>query len=283
MSLLIDPELVFDLLERREIVSEQRLPIAHRLELPLGHRDRHAQRVQQLQLGAARRVQRRRDVILQRLEAARRPERWLSLFGAERELRAHEEDLRLEPEERARVLCHERTNLRDLRGPFEDVALVDDHDDFLAPPANVLHEAAFGLGEGAIGGRDEKHQVGAGNELRGHRLVLADDGVGAGRVDDADFSEQVDRRFDDEQVRLTHRLLRVVAVLEDGDHRCRRRDAFFHQRLADERVDEGAFPGVELADDDEEKELVELGNGLVEGLLLIGGRRPRAQARFAAA
>ena len=181
-------------------------------------------------------------------------------------------------------------NLRDLRGPFEDVALVDDHDDFLAPPANVLHEAAFGLGEGAIGGRDEKHQIGAGNELRGHRLVLADDGVGAGGVDDADFAEQVDRRFDDEQVRLTHGLLRVVAVLEDGDHRCRRRDAFFHQRLADKGVDEGAFPGVELADDDEEKELVELGNRLVEGLLLVlpgvnprkRGSKPHEQAALLA-
>ena len=142
----------------------------------------------------------------------------------------------------------------------------------------MLHEAAFGLGERAIGGRDEKHQIGAGNELRGHRLVLADDGVGAGGVDDADFSEQLDRRLDDEQVRLTHGLLRVVAVLEDGDHRCRRRDAFFHQRLADEGVDEGAFPGVELADDDEEKELVELGNRLVEGLLLILPASTRASA-----
>ena len=136
----------------------------------------------------------------------------------------------------------------------------------------MLHEAAFGLGEGAIGGRDEKHQIGAGNELRGHRLVLADDGVRAGRIDDADLSEQIYRCLNDEQVRLTHGLLRVVAVLEDGDHRGRRRDAFFHQRLADEGVDERAFSSVELTDDDQEKKLVELGNRLVEGLLLIGGR-----------
>ena len=43
--------------------------------------------------------------------------------------------------------------------------------------------------------------------------------------------------------------------------RRRRGDAFLEDALADERVDERALAGVELADDDEEEELVELDEG----------------------
>ncbi len=46
----------------------------------------------------------------------------------------------------------------------------------------------------------------------------------------------------------------------------------FMQRLADERVDERAFAGIELADDDEQEQLVELGDRLVERFLLVVGR-----------
>ncbi len=154
---------------------------------------------------------------------------------------------------------------------------------FLPHAANVLHEAALGLGERAIGGRDEKHQIGARDELGGHRLVLADDGVGSRRVDDADFAEQIDRRLDDEQIGLAHGLLGLVAVLEHGDDGGRRRDAFLHQRLADERVDERALARVELADDDEQEQLVELRDRLIERLLLVVGARRCAQAPCAAA
>ena len=167
-------------------------------------------------------------------------------------------------------------------------ALVDDHDDLLAPSANVLHEAALGLGERAIGGGDEEHEIGARDELGRHRLVLADDRVGAGRVDDADFAEKIDGRLDDEQIGLPHGLLRLIAMLEHSNDGRRRRDPFLHQRLPDERVDECALAGVELAHNHEQEQFVELRNGLVEGLLLIvggvdaceRGAQPREQGPF---
>ena len=224
--------------------------------------------------------------MFQRLEAAGGPDRRLAAFGAKRQLRADEEDLGLETQQRPRVVGHERSNLRHLPRAFENVALVDDDDDLLAPAANLLHEPALGLGERAIGGRHEEDEVGARDELRRHRLVLADDGVGPGRVDDADFAKELDRRLDDQQVGLADRLLGALAVLEHGDDGSRRRDAFLHQRLADERVDERALAGVELADDDQQEQLVELRDGLVERFLLVGaGVDPRqrgAQARSAA-
>ena len=51
----------------------------------------------------------------------------------------------------------------------------------------------------------------------------------------------------------------LMSSIRTGRHvRRRRRDAFLHQPLAGEGVDEGALSGVELADDDEEEQLVEL-------------------------
>ena len=49
-----------------------------------------------------------------------------------------------------------------------------------------------------------------------------------------------------------------VAVAEDGDRPRRRQVPHREQLVAEERVDEGALPGVVLAGDDEEKELVHL-------------------------
>ena len=64
----------------------------------------------------------------------------------------------------------------------------------------------------------------------------------------------------------------MLAVFEDGDDGGRRRDAFLHQRLAHERVDERAFAGIELADDDQQKELVELRDRPIERRLLLAAR-----------
>ena len=90
-------------------------------------------------------------------------------------------------------------------------------------------------------------------------------------------------RLDDEQVGLADGLLGKVAVLEHGNDGGRRRHALLHQRLADQRVDERALAGVELADHDEQEQLVELGDGLIEGLLLIVGGVDARQRRCAGA
>ena len=56
-----------------------------------------------------------------------------------------------------------------------------------------------------------------------------------------------------------------VAVADEVNLRGRRRHAFVEDRAAEQRVDERALAGVELADDDEEEELVELADGFGEG------------------
>ena len=56
--------------------------------------------------------------------------------------------------------------------------------------------------------------------------------------------------------------------------RGRGRDPFLQHRLADEGVDERALAGIELADDDEEKELVELADRRASARL-VGGRAPK--------
>ncbi len=272
MSRWYSRKLTLDLLQRRNIVFQKRLTVAQRAALPLGDSHRDTERIQQLQLRSTGRIERGGHVAFEGLEAAGSPDSRLAPLRAERQLRADEEDLGLEAEQRARVIGDKRSDFRNLRRALQNVALVDDHDDLLSPTADVLHEAAFGLCKWTVGGGDEEHEVGARDELGGHRLVLADDGIGSRRVDDADFAKQIDGRFDDEQIGLAHGLLRLITMLEHRDNGGRRRDAFLHQRLADERVDERALARVELADDDEQEQLVELRDGLIECLLLVGGR-----------
>ena len=68
----------------------------------------------------------------------------------------------------------------------------------------------------------------------------------------------------------------VVAVADEMKLRGRRGDPFVEHGAAEERVDERALAGVELADDDEEEELVELADGFGEGRRVRGcGRHGR--------
>ena len=60
---------------------------------------------------------------------------------------------------------------------------------------------------------------------------------------------------------------------------CRRRGAFVEHLAADERVDEAALAGIELADDDDEEELVEAPDRLGQGILIGGPAvEPRERA-----
>ena len=256
--------------------------------VPIGQRGADAERIQQLQLHAAGRVQRVADVALERFEPAGRPRRRVALLRAQRQPRADREDLGTEAEQRARVVGARTRGLLDLPLPVEDVDLVDDDDDLLAPAAHLLEKRALGFGERAVGGGHEQHQIRSRHELGGDRLVLADDRVGARRIDDVNLAED----FGAGAVmtcRLASRTCRssvspywstlicaVVGVTPScGD------------LAADERVDEGALAGVELADDDEQEQLVELLDRAVERLLVLGrgieARQRGAQSREDAA
>ena len=95
------------------------------------------------------------------------------MFGAKRQPRAHGQHVGVDAEQIARCLLDEIDDLLKLRSIAEDIDLVQDDDDLLAPVANRRQEYSFGLGKRAVGGRDEQHEVGAGHEALGERLVLA--------------------------------------------------------------------------------------------------------------
>ena len=63
---------------------------------------------------------------------------------------------------------------------------------------------------------------------------------------------------------------RAIAELQQVDLRRRRRDALDEDGGPEQRVDEGALAGVELADDDDEEQLVELLDRAAQGLE-VGG------------
>ena len=75
----------------------------------------------------------------------------------------------------------------------QEIDLVDDYDDLLAPVPDRLHERPLALSEWAVGGGDEEDHVRARHELLGQLLVLADDRVGARCIDDRDLVEELRR------------------------------------------------------------------------------------------
>ena len=152
------------------------------------------------------------------------------------------------------LVPHERDHLRQLRPGLQEVVLVEDEHDLLAPLPDRLEEGPLALGEGPVGRCDEQHQVRAGHELAGERLVLAQDGVRARRVHDARSRAGLggggrSPRCPSGRVLREH----LGAVLEDAHPRGGRRDAFLENPRAQQRVDEGALARVELAHHDEQE------------------------------
>ena len=107
--------------------------------------------------------------------------------------------------------------------------------------------------------------------------MLADDRVGARRVDDVDVLEEVDGRGDNADAGAQHFGRRRRAVADEVNLRRRRGDALVEDLAAEQRVDERALAGVELADDDEEEQLVELPDRLGERRGVRGRRRHRRE------
>jgi hypothetical protein len=68
---------------------------------------------------------------------------------------------------------------------------------------------------------------------------------------------------------------RLVAVANDVNRRRCRRDPLGEKPFAEQRVDEGSLAGIELADDDEQKQLIQLEQRPVEHLQVF---RRRVQA-----
>ena len=272
--LLVDPQLPIELAEHVHVLAQEFQPTGDVGLEPFRHVFADAERAEQLQAQAFDPVEGGPQVLLERGEPARGHHgRVLRPPPLGRELRAHREDRRGQPEQRARVLPHEGDDRLQLRLAIQDVHLVDDDDDLLAPVADALEKRALALGERAVGRRDEQDEVRPGHELARERLVLAHDRVGPGRVHDVEVAEELDGRRHLGEAGLREAGpgdLRVVA--DDGDARGGGGDALGEDVEADQHVEDGALAGVELAHHDEQEELVEVGDGAVERRLVGGAR-----------
>ena len=275
--LFIEGHLALDVLQGGEVLFEQAEPPLGDLQVLARQVLADAQGVEQLQPHPLLLVQGADDIALQGVEAAANEEGVVAgLLGPQGQPGRHGEDLGRGAQEGPRVPGHELHHVDDVLFRLQDVDLVDHHHDLLPPVADALKEGALALGERAVGGGDEEDHVRAGDELARDRLVLAVDGVGAGRVDDVDVAQQLHRRGDDVERRLQGDAVHGRAVLDDVDAGGGGGDPLFEHPASQEGVDEGALAGVELAGDDQEEQLVELQGGPLEGLLVLGrGVEPR--------
>ena len=185
-------QLPLDVVERRNIRREQVQALGHGGEPPVDQVPGHADRIQQLQLQAAGRVERLPDEPFERFEPARGPQVGLALFRTHRRAGAHREDRRGFAEHVQAVGGHEPVNSLEVLRPLDQILLVDDDDNLLPPGPDALEELALRLREGPVDRGDKQHQVRPRHEVRGQHFVLADDGVGARGVDDVDVAEEVD-------------------------------------------------------------------------------------------
>jgi hypothetical protein len=96
------------------------------------------------------------------------------------------------------------------------------------------------------------------------------DGVRAGRVYDVDLSEQAYGGSHEVCGSVYAPTLDLVTVFQQTNALGCRCDAFLEDRLAEKCVDEETFSGIELADDNEQKKLIELSNRGFESRLVVG-------------
>ncbi len=218
-------QLALDVVERGGVMREQGQAIVGDLQVAAGEHVADPERARHLEGEAALLVERMVDEVLQRLETARRPERGLAVLGAAGQPRADREDRRLRPEHALGRVADKRQHVVELGRTLEDVDLVDDDHDLLAPRANRLDEGALGFGERAVRRGHEQDEVGPRHELGRQALVLADDRVGARRVDDVEVLEEVDGRGDRADARAQDVGRGRGAVADEVNVRGRRRDA----------------------------------------------------------
>src|SRR5690606_21240919 len=100
-----------------------------------------------------------------------------------------EKDLGPMTQERRGVLSDEGFHLVDLLGATENVDLVHDQHDLLAPGADLLEKLTLAFSEGPIGRGHEKDEIGAGNEVSGELFMTPNDGVGPRRIDDVQLPQ----------------------------------------------------------------------------------------------
>ena len=200
MSSRYTAQLPLDVGEQLQILLHQHQPLRRRSSTyRLRQRLTDAERVGQLQPEPALRIERLAEILLERLEAAGRPQRRFALLGALREPRADRQHVGFDAEQVPRGVPDEGQHLVELRRVPKMSTLFRTMTIFLPQSRMACEEDPLGLGERPIGRGDEQDQIRARDEIGGQPLVLADDGVGPGRVDDVDVAQQFDRRGHDLQ------------------------------------------------------------------------------------
>ena len=239
-------------LEQREAAFDPLSGVAQRAA-------RDAEGALQLEAEAFVLVERGRDPRLERGEAAAlEGGRVALLAGAPCLPGRQREDLGLHPERVGRPLAYERHDLLEVRLRAQQVGLVEKDHDLLAPLADRLEERPLALRVGPVRRRDEEHEVGAGQEIAGERLVLAEHGVGAGRVHDRDRAQDLDRRPDLADAVGARRARELRPVPQDPHARGGGRDPFLQDLGAEQAVDERALARVELPHHHEQERQREL-------------------------
>ena len=198
--------------------------------MPLGERTADAQRVEQLQMHASGRVEGRGDVPLERLEAARRPERRLALLGLQRQPGADRKDLRPEAEQRARAVGDEAPHFVDLAGASRMSTLLMTMTTFLPQPRICSRKARSVSvnGRSAEVTNSTRSERGTNSEVIAScsRMIALVPGVSTMWM-----SRRIGARRGDDVERVAFDLaLRRLAVLQDVDLRRRRRHPFLRDR-----------------------------------------------------
>ena len=233
---------------------------------------RDAEGVLELEAEALLLVERRRDLRLEGGKAASPEAGRIALLARAQSLpRGERKDLRLDPQGLPGLLAHERDDLRPVLRRLQEVGLVEDEHDLLAPLPDRLEKGPLALGVGTVGRGDEEHEVGPRKEVPGERLVLAQDRVRARRVHDRQRPQGVGgsgRLLDAVGAR---RPGHFAPVPEDPHPRGGRRHPLFEDAGAEERVDERALARVELPHHHEQEGegelLARVGEGLARGLV----------------
>ena len=187
-----------------------------------------------------------------------------SQFRFQREAGADRKDRRRNPEQLMGVLAHEFQYLPLLRLRGQQLDLVDHDNDLFAPIPDLLQEGALRLAERPVRAGDEEDEVAAGHEMFGQLLVLADDSIRTGRVDQIDLLQPGNRQAAHRHTSVRARLLDRIAVADQNQFAGGRHHAFGQIVAPQQRVDDRALAGVELAHHHHQEQLLQLGHRTAE-------------------
>src|SRR4030067_283256 len=112
-------------------------------------------------------IQRVLNIFFQGSKAAGLPELRLTQLGAQCQAGTDGEDLGGYAKQGTRIFADESDHLVKLLTALEQVNLVQHDEHFFTPITQLFKEGTLALGEGTVGGGDEQHQDGAGDELLG--------------------------------------------------------------------------------------------------------------------